>query len=608
MNWFTIIQSCIKGESLWGDTYRQRVLPKEKEDGRVTKDLLTNESTETENLANEDLSSSTTKETNGINQSIASPSVATITSVTSSNATNEKEEVMEVDSTSSPSQDDAPPFEISTNETTHSTPDRRSRSSFQTPLLDDIIEVESLPSHDSEKSLDKEVVNTNMTPKEAPEGKRSCDNNDATDPKVHLTNQNEVKDQVNTPTVSSGRENSKPELLNAKSNSFEERMSVLHQKMEAQLLDKLQHLEEKISQSQQQKIEASAEETMELKKDLAASAAAVIQLRTDIATKDLEMLKLRQNVVHLEASLEASLTKPTTFYANIGDGELNPDKLTMHEESVLAAKTQLELELNNARTEIESLQRQAIQTSKQLQETRHQLEVTEKSVENEKASSASMMLLLEQKSNDKDLVDSALTKKLLEEKEQLELALSELRNKLTQLQDTARIETTTQLEESVTLKDELLAERLQVSKLEDDLANAATSHRSSLIDLKVQHDKQLNEIRSQLIQAHREELQAIQEQLKEEQLSRMELEFASNEAINSMERAVDKANVAEAQLKQMTDMINETQALKESNDKLHSTLQAETEKRKILHNTIEDMKGKYSNLNHPICLKSLYRD
>ena len=185
------------------------------------------------------------------------------------------------------------------------------------------------------------------------------------------------------------------------------------------------------------------------------------------------------------------------------------------------------------------------------------------------------------------------------------MALSELRNKLTQVQETARTETTTQLEESVTLKDELLAERSRVSNLEDELTNAATFHRSSLMELNVQHDKQLNEIRSQLIQAHREELQAIQEQLKEEQLSRMELEFASNEAINSMERAVDKANVAEAQLKEMTDMINETQALKESNDKLHSTLQAETEKRKILHNTIEDMKGKYSNLNHPICLISL---
>ena len=72
----------------------------------------------------------------------------------------------------------------------------------------------------------------------------------------------------------------------------------------------------------------------------------------------------------------------------------------------------------------------------------------------------------------------------------------------------------------------------------------------------------------------------------------MELEVASNEAITSMERAVEKANAAEAQLKEMTDMINETQALKESNDRLHSTLQADTEKRKILHNTIEDMKGR----------------
>ena len=581
-------------------------MPKDKEDGRMTKDVSMNESSGTENLATEAaLSSSTSEEptTTGVEQTIPSPSVATITSVTSSNATNKKEEALEVDSTTSLSIDNAPLLDSSTSEPTRSTPDRRSRSSLQTPLLDDIVEVESLTSHDDEFSVDQEII---MTPNEVQEGNHSPsmsswdNNNDATDPKVKMvTNRKEVNDHATTPAVSDSGETPMPELINTKSTSFEERMSVLHQKMEAQLLDKLQHLEEKISQSQQKKIEASAEETLELKKELAASAATVIQLRTDIASKDLEMLKMRQNVVHLEARLEASLEKPTTFHANIGDGELNPDKLTMHEESVLAEKAKLEHELNDALAKIESLQRQAIQTSKlltdtekQLQETRHQLEATEKSVEDVKASSASMMLLLEQKSNDDDRVDSALTKKLLEEKEQSELALGELRNKLAQVQETARIEKTKQLEENMRLEDKLLVESSRVSKLEDELTNAASSHRTSLMELEVQHDKQLNEIRSQLIQAHRGELQAIQEQLKEEQLSRMELEVASNEAITSMERAVEKANAAEAQLKEMTDMINETQALKESNDRLHSTLQAETEKRKILHNTIEDMKGR----------------
>jgi hypothetical protein len=51
---------------------------------------------------------------------------------------------------------------------------------------------------------------------------------------------------------------------------------------------------------------------------------------------------------------------------------------------------------------------------------------------------------------------------------------------------------------------------------------------------------------------------------------------------------------SEAKLKAMTDAINEAETLRDANDKLHSSLQAETEKRKILHNTIEDMKGDFS--------------
>lgn len=123
------------------------------------------------------------------------------------------------------------------------------------------------------------------------------------------------------------------------------------------------------------------------------------------------------------------------------------------------------------------------------------------------------------------------------------------------------------------------------------MTSAIASQCSSLMELKVQHDKELNELKSELTRIHSEEVQALHGRLKEEQLSRMELEIASNGAVDAMERAVEKQIAAETKLKEMEDMINETENLKTANDKLHTSLQAETEKRKVLHNQIEDMKG-----------------
>ena len=41
----------------------------------------------------------------------------------------------------------------------------------------------------------------------------------------------------------------------------------------------------------------------------------------------------------------------------------------------------------------------------------------------------------------------------------------------------------------------------------------------------------------------------------------------------------------------MSDMLNEAKALVGANEKLHRTLQLETDRRKVLHNKLEDLKG-----------------
>lgn len=512
---------------------------------------------------------------------------------------------------------------------THSTPD--GRSSFQSPL-DEIVEVESQASSEDGNNV---VVNLTAKLESLQDNSSSAhswdkDNNDTperakvtTDDLVECSTEEEeaAKDEVVECSLANKEDQpdnnvdqpkleAEPDTLNAKSNrSFEERMNVLHEKMENQLLQKLQHLEEKIAQSQQQKIESSAEEslqlkeeTIQLKRELSESTTSVMQLRTEIATKDLEMLKLKQKVIHLESSLQASLEKPTTFSVAIGVGELNPDKISICEEDMLTRQAALEQDLADAKNQLSDQQKQIERNVKQLADaeerlksTQAQLLASEQAAAEHKASCDSMMILLEDKAKDnEERIDSALVQRLTDEKHRSELALSMLKEELAKVQEAARGETSSILSEKESIRETLAAEQKRCSEIKAQLTDSIVTHESSLIELKAQYEKEMNEIRSSLIASHKSELQAVQYQLKEEQLARMEIEFKINETVREHEDAVEKRMASEAKLKAMTDAINEAETLRDANDKLHSSLQAETEKRKILHNTIEDMKGDFS--------------
>jgi methylmalonyl-CoA mutase cobalamin-binding subunit len=157
-------------------------------------------------------------------------------------------------------------------------------------------------------------------------------------------------------------------------------------------------------------------------------------------------------------------------------------------------------------------------------------------------------------------------------------------------EELARVQASSRNEiDSIRAEKESVEQR--IADLEDQLTSAQASHKSLLVELQVQHDNDLINVKSSMMASHKQEIKTVQDQLREEKLARMEIELASNEAVEAKEKAEERAAAAELKLKQMTDMINETENLKCANEKLHTSLQAETEKRKILHNTIEDMKG-----------------
>ena len=95
-----------------------------------------------------------------------------------------------------------------------------------------------------------------------------------------------------------------------------------------------------------------------------------------------------------------------------------------------------------------------------------------------------------------------------------------------------------------------------------------------------------------LAKAHGEEKDELQSQLNEERLSRMEKEVERNDAIEAKENAIRRCTAVENKLREMHELITEAKVLTGVNERLHKALQAEAERRKILHNRLEDLKGR----------------
>jgi hypothetical protein len=83
-----------------------------------------------------------------------------------------------------------------------------------------------------------------------------------------------------------------------------------------------------------------------------------------------------------------------------------------------------------------------------------------------------------------------------------------------------------------------------------------------------------------------------QAKLKGAKMTTLELMVSKDDAVHAMENALVKARSSESKLQEVTVFLSKTNELKEANDGLYVSLHDETEKRKVLHNTLEDLKGR----------------
>ncbi len=384
--------------------------------------------------------------------------------------------------------------------------------------------------------------------------------------------------------------------LTTNRNSFEERMSSLQQKMESQLMKRLQNIEEKISQQKSDVSSKSENDVLELKANLLDMTDVTMKLRTDVATKDLEILSLKQKLLRLETDIESLSARPVfqpkiSSDIGVGDGDVegggNADKCDDDKEHVgkiLNELAETREKMIQFQEKIRQLTEELHAATKKREETLLLLSTAEQKVIEERSTRDELVLLLEKAREGKE-VDAALSQSYQEEKQRSEETIDRLNEQLSDTDTKWKQETGLFREEIARLEDKLFAEKMMAEKQSTEHHNALTAMRSC-------HEEEMRKMKLELSETHQAELRRVNDLLKEEKIAKIEMEVTKNDAVDEMERAVDKARAAEAKLKDMTDFVNSAEDLRKSNDLLHTALLEETEKRKVLHNTVEDMKGR----------------
>jgi len=419
------------------------------------------------------------------------------------------------------------------------------------------------------------------------------------------------------------------------SNTFEERMVALQSKMEKQFLQQLSKIEGRISEQQQQPMEqqqqqqhtsatASSESPSE---SLIEMTSKVVQLQADIGGKDLEILSLKRDVSSLEAKLamgiEQQQQRPSiqTRDASVGDGnillELHRESSSSHETKIDIATVRDELEMTSRRLKL--AQEQSLELETQLRLSKQELLAAQdkQALAEQQVATAEDMLAKERLAKDDIL-------RLLEQTKQgaqvgEEISQSMKGEKVRDKETIARLELNLKSMELVKADEiavfqsqldhkekKLVDESLKITRLNEemeDMRRSITSERDRLDVAQREHSTELQQLRDaginerakleeELAKSYGADKEELQRQLNEERLSRMEKEVERNDAIESKEDAVKRMVAAEARLEEVNEFIAKAKELTGANERLHRALQDETEKRKTLHNKLEDLKGR----------------
>eukprot|EP00814_Leptocylindrus_danicus_P018615 CAMPEP_0116026856 /NCGR_PEP_ID=MMETSP0321-20121206/14189_1 /TAXON_ID=163516 /ORGANISM="Leptocylindrus danicus var. danicus, Strain B650" /LENGTH=1348 /DNA_ID=CAMNT_0003499913 /DNA_START=1792 /DNA_END=5838 /DNA_ORIENTATION=- len=395
--------------------------------------------------------------------------------------------------------------------------------------------------------------------------------------------------------------------------TFEERLSALQSKMEEQLMDQLTSLEKKMSTNRRPITPGMKRQisfnTQQHKQDVEAVAemgAKIIHLQNEISTKDLEILALKREVMSLETKLatgskmpDRSLALETKDDDEKGSSDSKDDSGALSDE-VEQLTDDLEVKVG----ELKELERKYADLQVSLDGTVQQLSALEIKYKRlkEQLGESEASILKERKAKDEAMSLLEQTKQGMEVGAQVTKSLEDARNRdaneITRLQSNLKdIEQKTSSEidrlcnENVTKESVLRAKEVKISSLVDEIEKLKQNHVEETGELVAKNVQEVESLQMKL----KEELSgrsSLQDELKEERLMKMEKEVERNEALQKMQLYDQRATEAEKRLNEMRSMIEEAKGLFLNNEKLHRALHVETERRKTLHNKLEDMKGR----------------
>ena len=393
----------------------------------------------------------------------------------------------------------------------------------------------------------------------------------------------------------------KENSLSVTKETFEERLSSLQLKMEEQLMQQLSLLEDKISKSRRPQTPGLQRQHQDDSNAIVEMSSNIIQLQNEISTKDVEILSLKREIVALESKLasnicqrdESSLHSKVELDFDPLQERISSEEKEKLKEDIASKEEKLRLVEEKNKdlvADLNNLERQLISFEEKYSRIEEQLKVSEDSLSKERNAKDEVMSLLEQTRQGME-VDAQVTKSLEEAKKSDAEEISRLYNDLKALEGRSNADSMRLMEEINKKEKLLLAEEARLSSLNETIHQMKEKHEDERENLRLQHQKVIGSLNNKL-NSEQELVENLRNELKEERLVKMQKELERNEAFQEMTSCSQRASEAERKLDEMKSMIEEAKGLFLNNEKLHRALHIETERRKNLHNKIEDMKGK----------------
>eukprot|EP00554_Chaetoceros_debilis_P001326 CAMPEP_0194082742 /NCGR_PEP_ID=MMETSP0149-20130528/8172_1 /TAXON_ID=122233 /ORGANISM="Chaetoceros debilis, Strain MM31A-1" /LENGTH=924 /DNA_ID=CAMNT_0038764969 /DNA_START=156 /DNA_END=2930 /DNA_ORIENTATION=- len=146
--------------------------------------------------------------------------------------------------------------------------------------------------------------------------------------------------------------------------------------------------------------------------------------------------------------------------------------------------------------------------------------------------------------------------------------------------------------ESKEIHKQLIQESAKTDSLTEQIKQnelLSTKEKTQILE---KNEEDLKSLRKKLNAVHKVEKDELQRKARQENVSRKKAEIEKKKAVVAYEEALKRTLEAEAHLARMSAMIEEAKVFVASKEKLYQTLNVEIDKRKELHNMLEDIKGR----------------